>query len=192
MGENVHRKMNKSLPGEHIAVIEEAEPQGDYYVDGKGVIRAAKVATVIFDIDKRVVSLDGVALRSKPPEKGDMIVGVIEDSLPEDMQRMRVYKINGRESSARFTAIILSDKRRTGRGPSSKIGDIVRAKVMTRIDGMILASIADKDLGVLWTRCSRCGGSVVRQRDNTVKCTKCGHVDRRKLAPDFMSIDAII
>ena len=191
MGENVHRKMRESLPGEHIAVIEEAEPQGDYYVDGEGVIRAAKVTTVIFDIDKRVVSLDGIALRSRPPEKGDIIIGVIEDSLPEDMQRMRVYKINGRESNARFTAIILGDKRKT-RGPPSKIGDIVRAKVVTRVDGMILASIADKDLGVLWTRCSRCGGGVVRRRENTIRCTRCGYVDRRKLAPDFMSIDAII
>ena len=62
--------------------------------------------------------------------------------------------------------------------------DVVKAEIISHINGTIHASIDSQDLGVLFTKCRKCFGTVVKMRD-AVKCKDCGWIDDRKLSLDF-------
>ncbi len=65
------------------------------------------------------------------------------------------------------------------------IKDIVKARVLGTLNGVIHATIRDKELGVLFTKCRKCGENVVLFRD-IVKCIECGWTDDRKISTDFL------
>jgi exosome complex component CSL4 len=50
--------------------------------------------------------------------------------------------------------------------------------------GTIHSTIDSPELGVLFTKCRKCYGTVVKMRD-AVKCNDCGWIDDRKLSLDF-------
>ena len=68
------------------------------------------------------------------------------------------------------------------------VKDIVRLKILSHVNGTIHASIDEHDLGVLFTKCRKCFGVVVKVRD-AVKCSECGWIDDRKLSSDFEQAD---
>ena len=61
---------------------------------------------------------------------------------------------------------------------------MVKAEIISHINGTIHASIDSQDFGVLFTKCRKCFGTVVKMRD-AVKCKDCGWIDDRKLSLDF-------
>ena len=66
--------------------------------------------------------------------------------------------------------------------------DIVKLKIISHVNGTIHATIDEHDLGVLFTKCRKCFGRVVKIRD-AVKCSECGWIDDRKLSSDFEKAD---
>ena len=66
--------------------------------------------------------------------------------------------------------------------------DIVKAEIISHINGTIHGSIDSQDLGVLFTKCRKCFGIVVKMRD-AVKCKDCGWIDDRKLSTEFGKSD---
>ena len=66
----------------------------------------------------------------------------------------------------------------------------MKAKIISHINGTIHASIDSTDLGVLFTKCRKCFGTVVKMRD-AVKCKDCGWIDDRKLSSNFGKMDII-
>ena len=68
------------------------------------------------------------------------------------------------------------------------VQDIVKLKIINHINGTIHATINEPDLGVLFTKCRKCFGSVIKLRD-AVKCKECGWIDDRKLSSDFENSD---
>jgi len=64
------------------------------------------------------------------------------------------------------------------------VGDIVALRITGTLNGDIHATIGEPQLGVLFTRCRKCGGGVMLKRD-VVKCVECGWVDERKLSSDY-------
>jgi len=43
---------------------------------------------------------------------------------------------------------------------------------------------------VLFTKCKKCGGRVVKMRD-AIKCTDCAWIDERKLSTDYEKSDFV-
>ncbi|MGC9076961.1 MAG: exosome complex RNA-binding protein Csl4 [Conexivisphaera sp.] len=192
-GTSAKDREGKAAPGDGLAVIEEAIPLGDFYVDLQGIVRATKVSTFELKALLKELKVRGIPMRSQVPKPGDYVVGTVDEDLPEDMYSITIYKINNEETKAGITAILVTGRRPRGRGEGApvELNDIVRAKILGVVDGMAFAALSDDRCGVLWTRCSRCGGKVARQHGGYVRCLKCGNREYRRLAPDFLSVDAI-
>ena len=69
-----------------------------------------------------------------------------------------------------------------------KLGDVVRAKVSSTLNGMNQLSIEEPHLGVLATLCSVCGTPLTKD-GRAPTCQVCGSVEERKFADDFGSPD---
>ncbi|MBV1923752.1 MAG: hypothetical protein KUG68_06985, partial [Flavobacteriaceae bacterium] len=70
------------------------------------------------------------------------------------------------------------------------VKDLVKLKIIGHLNGAIHASIQEPELGVLFTKCRKCGKNVKPLRD-IIKCTECGWTDDRKLSSDFLKSDFI-
>jgi len=66
--------------------------------------------------------------------------------------------------------------------------DLVNLNNIEHLNGAIHASMQDPELGVLFTKCRKCGMDVKPLRD-IVKCVECGWTDDRKLSSDFLKTD---
>jgi exosome complex component CSL4 len=65
-----------------------------------------------------------------------------------------------------------------------KPGDIIRAKVISEKNQIYHLSTVDKNLGVLYAFCSRCG-TLLEQKRYEMHCSKCGNIEQRKTALDY-------
>jgi exosome complex component CSL4 len=65
-----------------------------------------------------------------------------------------------------------------------KPGDIIRAKVISEKNQIYHLTTVDKELGVVYGFCSRCGNPL-EQRRHEMRCTKCGNIEQRKTALDY-------
>jgi exosome complex component CSL4 len=63
-------------------------------------------------------------------------------------------------------------------------------KIVSHINGTIHAAINEPELGILYTKCRKCGGKVVSMRD-AIKCTDCAWIDERKLSKNFGKYDFV-
>jgi exosome complex component CSL4 len=70
------------------------------------------------------------------------------------------------------------------------VNDLVKIKILGTLNGAIHATINSPDLGVLFTKCRKCGSEVKPLRD-IIKCIECGWTDDRKLSNDFLKSDFI-
>ena len=68
------------------------------------------------------------------------------------------------------------------------VKDLVKLKIIGHLNGAIHATIQDPELGVLFTKCRKCGMGVKPLRD-IIKCVECGWTDDRKLSNDFLKTD---
>lgn len=176
------------LPGEKIALIEEFEGGSGTYEDN-GIVRSAWIGKPVFDFKKRVVTVNPTK-QTPLPKAGDIVIGFI-DNVPGNMVSMRILYVNGKKTDAGFTAISLM---RGGRGRKSvmfKVGDLVRAKIVSLLNANIHVDFRDRNLGVIYTVCHSCGGNVVSV-DGRVKCVECGTTEERKLAEDYGQVNLVL
>ncbi len=181
------RESKIALPGDDVATIEEFFSSDNTY-EYNGSIRSTSIGRVVYDIKGRVVKVN--ALKDiKIPNKDDYIIGFVHSTLT-NTANVRILSVNGRKSDARFDALYIS------RGKVKvynmfRVGDIVRAKVLSLLNGHIYLTFKDDNLGVIYTRCSSCGGEVVKVSSEEVKCIECNLTSSRKLASDYGNIDAL-
>ena len=173
----------QKIPGEEIAQIEEYLP-GDNTYEDDDVIRATTVGNVHLDSSERLASVD----RQKQitvPNVGDIIIGVVEANLPSMIAIMIKY-VNGKKVVADLECVCVTRHIRKKNIALAK--DVVKAEIISHINGTIHASIDSQELGVLFTKCRKCFGTVVKMRD-AVKCKDCGWIDDRKLSSEFGKSD---
>ena len=70
------------------------------------------------------------------------------------------------------------------------VKDLVKVKIIGKLNGAIHATLNGPELGVLFTKCRKCGKNVKPLRD-IIKCTECGWTDERKLSSDFLKSDFV-
>ncbi len=176
------------IPGDKVATIEEFEGLEGIYQHDDGMLRASRIGKITYDLKQRYVKVNG--LKSiLLPKKDDHVIGFIH-ILSSNSANIRIVYINGHRSDARFDAIYI------GRGKMKvqnmfRVGDMVRAKVISVLNGYIHVTFKDSNLGVIYTKCNHCGGDVVRLNSEEIKCIECNTVSSRKLADDYGNINAI-
>ena len=169
----------QKIPGEKIAQIEEYLPGENTYEDND-VIRSTVIGDVHLDTTERLASIN----RQKQitvPNVGDIIIGVVEANLPSMIAIMMKY-VNGKKVVGDLECVCVTRHIRKKNIALAK--DVVKVEIISHINGTIHASIDSQELGVLFTKCRKCFGTVAKMRD-AVKCKDCGWIDDRKLSTDF-------
>jgi exosome complex component CSL4 len=177
---------NLVLPGERLGVIEEFIPDSGTFVKD-GVIYSKIVGRALVDLQNRRVSVypvvDGVAV----PKVGTVVLGQIGNAQSDNVL-VRIFRVGKKKISGEFGGILhisdASDRYVNQMTDVCKPGDIVRAKVVSEKNRIFHLSTNDKNLGILYAFCGRCGTMLEQQRYE-MRCPKCGNIERRKLAPDY-------
>jgi len=178
-------KQKVVLPGDALAISEEFLPGPNTY-DADGTIRALLAGNVVKDLAQREVDVKPFAV-ARMPSIGDVITGQVE-AAQSSSAHMKIYYLNGAPTQGGFDGtILLREERGGGRGirrTQVKLGDIVRAKVVSTLNGIILLTISEPHLGVIVSLCSNCGNPL-SGGGGRARCENCGNVEERKFADDF-------
>ena len=174
---------NSVLPGDEIAVIEEYEAGSNACAD-EHVVRATVIGETETDQKKRLVNVKNYKTTSIP-EKGDIIIGTVE-AVMGSMIAVLINYINSKPVKSQVECICATRSLR--KKNVALVKDLVKLKIIGYLNGAIHASIQEPELGVLFTKCRKCGMNVKPLRD-IIKCVECGWTDDRKLSNDFLKTD---
>ena len=170
---------NSTFPGEKIASIEEYEAGHNTFDDGD-MVRAATVGEIDMNKTSRVANVSHPKLLSIP-KAGDVIVGSVA-AVMSSMIAVSIDYINGKPTTSKVECVCGTRNLRIRN--VALVNDIVTLKILSHINGTIHAAISEPELGVLYTKCRKCGGKVISMRD-AIKCTDCSWIDERKLSKNF-------
>ena len=178
------------LPGERLGVIEEFVPGKGTYVEN-GRIYSAITGQLEIDRAKREIYIQSKTHQPLLPKVGDIVIGKVTN-VQEKTMMMRIVQIGNKWLSTSFTGIMhISDSSpsyiRT-MDDAFKVGDVVRAKVISTKNREFHLSTQSDNLGVIQALCIRCGSSLSINR-NRLRCPICNYFDKRKLASDYSRDD---
>ena len=174
------------VPGERLGVIEEFIPDSGTYVKD-GVIYSKIVGRALLDLLNKRVSVYPLGNGELIPKVSSTVVGQIGNAQSDNVL-VRIFKIENKMLSGEFSGILhisdVSDRYIDSMNDVCKPGDIVRAKVISGKNRIFHLSTNDKNLGIVYAFCSRCGNLLEPQRYE-LRCPKCGSIENRKIAPDY-------
>jgi len=174
------------LPGERLGVIEEFIPDAGTYVKD-GVIYSKVVGRALLDLSNKRVSVYSLVHEARVPKVGSTILGQVSNVQTQNAG-VRIFKIDKKQLSGFFTGVLhISDVQL--RYVESlfnvcKPGDIIRAQVISEKNRVYHLSTKDKNLGVVYAFCSRCGYMLELKRQGMC-CPRCGKIEKRKTALDY-------
>ena len=174
---------NFVLPGDKIAITEEYEA-GNNACDDGNVVRATVIGENQIDKKERLVHVKNHKSLSVP-EVGDVVIGTVE-AVMGSMMAILIKYINGKAVKSQVECICPT--RNIRKRNIALVKDLVKLKITGHLNGATHATIQDPSLGVLFTKCRKCGMDVTPLRD-IVKCVECGWTDDRKLSSDFLKTD---
>lgn len=174
-----------TLPGDKIASIEEYEAGYNAFDDGN-MVRATAVGSVDIDKSQRIANIINPKILSVP-KVGDTIIGTVA-AVMSSMIIVTVDYINGSPTTSKVECLCAT--RNIRKKNVALVNDIVRLKTVSHLNGAIHTTMDDRDSGVLFTKCRKCGGKVVPMRD-AIKCTECAWIDDRKLSAMFGNSDFV-
>jgi len=168
-----------AFPGDKIASIEEFEAGYNTFDDGD-MVRAATVGEKILDKTSRIASIKHPKMLSIP-QVGDVIIGTVAAAM-SSMIAVTIDYINGKPTTSKVECVC--SIRNLRKKNVALVNDIVTLKILNHLNGTIHASIDEPELGVIFTKCRKCGEKVVQMRD-AIKCTECSWIDERKLSKNY-------
>ena len=174
---------NLVLPGDKIAITEEYEA-GNNACDDAHIVRATVIGESEVDKKERLVNVKNHKSISIP-EKGDIVIGTVE-AVMGSMIAVLINYINSKPVKSQVECICAT--RSIRKKNVALVKDLVKLKIIGHLNGAIHATIQEPELGVLFTKCRKCGMDVKPLRD-IVKCVECGWTDDRKLSRDFLKTD---
>ena len=174
-----------TFPGDKIAIIEEYESGKNTFDDGHNV-RSAVIGTTEIDKKNRIVQVRNSKLLSVP-QINDIVIGTVA-AVMSSMMAISIDYINNKPINSHVECICPT--RNLRKKSVALVNDIVVLKIINHLNGTIHATIDEPELGVLFTKCKKCGGHVIQMRD-AIKCTDCNWIDDRKLSKNFGKSDFV-
>ncbi|WP_010477947.1 exosome complex RNA-binding protein Csl4 [Thermococcus zilligii] len=174
------------LPGDHLGVIEEYLP-GEGVKEENGELIATRAGRVRIDQEKMEIYVEPVTDTPPLPKVGDIVLAQVIDVKPPAVivNLLRIEGESRREIATSKMAGIHVSSIKNGfvedLSSEFKIGDIVRARVISNEKSPIQLTTIDPDLGVVYAFCSRCRTPLIRRGDKLI-CPKCGNIETRKLS----------
>ena len=179
------------LPGDPLAVLEEFIPGPGTYVDEEGTIRASIRGTARYNLQARTVEVRP----DKPlavPRQGSDAVGLVTQVrhdlvLVELLGEVQLQPSPRwvREYSGRFLGALpianVSEEFIKDLYDYYRPGDIILARVINNSNPYQLLTKAPQ-YGVILAECSRCGARLQPVNQRTMRCPRCGHVEKRKVS----------
>jgi exosome complex component CSL4 len=138
------------------------------------------------DKETRVVNVSHPKLLSIP-KVGDIIIGTVA-AVMSSMVAITIDYINGKPTTSKVECICATRNMRIRN--VALVNDIATLKIIAHLNGTIHAVMDEPELGIIFTKCRKCGGKVVTMRD-AIKCTDCSWIDERKLSSNFGKNDFI-
>ena len=180
-------KKSAALPGDKLAVSEEFLP-GKHTYDDSGVIRALTAGEVQKDTAAMEISVKP-AVEPESIKIDDWITGQVE-TVQANSANVHIYFLNGKATYKDFSGMLtLRGLTGGGRGQRRttpvKLGDIVRCRVYSLVNGIIHLTIDEPDMGVVAALCGNCGRPLLKGTCTRAKCDECCNVEERKLAKYF-------
>lgn len=181
------RKSGKFVsPGERLGVIEEFIPDAGTYVKD-GVIYSKVVGRSLLDLPNKRVSVYPLVHGAIVPKIGSIVLGQVS-SVKTQNAVVRIFQIDKKQLSGFFASILhISDVQLRYVESMFNVcrpGDILRAKVISEKNKIYHLSTKDKNLGVVYAFCSRCGHILELGRQG-MRCPRCGKIEKRKTAPEY-------
>ena len=174
------------VPGDCLGVIEEFTSGPGTYVES-GTIHSKITGRTLLDMLNRQVSVYPLVQTVSIPQVGNIITGLVIEVKSKNAV-LRIFQIGDKMLSGFFKGALHISGVSHGYVDNMfnvcKAGDIMRAKVISTENRSVFLSTAEKDLGVIYALCSRCG-YVLQPGNRGMGCSKCGNVERRKTAPDY-------
>ena len=170
---------NICSPGEKIGSIEEYEAGSNSFDDGD-MVRSTIIGKTEIDKKERIASVASSKILSFP-QVGDVVIGDVAAVLGS-MIAVSIQYINGKPMMSHVECICST--RNLRKRTVALVNDTVALKIISHLNGAIHATISEPHLGVLFTKCRKCGGMVMPMRD-AIKCKECSWIDDRKLSKDF-------
>jgi exosome complex component CSL4 len=174
------------VPGERLGVIEEFIPDSGTFVKD-GVIYSKIVGRELIDLLNRRVSVYQLTKEPSVPKVSTVVIGQVANAQSDNVL-VRIFKVGDKNISGVFGGILhisdVSDRYVTAMTDVCRPGDIIRAKVISEKNRIYHLTTNDKNLGVMYAFCSRCG-NLLEQKGYEFHCSKCGNVETRKNASDY-------
>ncbi len=186
---------NLALPGDALAVMEEYLPgQGVYIDEENGYLRASLIGKVIKDIKTKNIKIHPIKQKHLFPRPGSIVIGYVS-SIRNDIAVITLFSTPKLKTlSTPLTGILHVSQASTGYTKTMYdilgLGDLVKVKVLSQENPFQL-TMKYQNLGVILTTCSKCGAVLRKTKDNKLVCPRCGNVETRKTAPDYINLKKI-
>jgi len=174
------------VPGDKLGVIEEFEPGSGTYVE-EGTIFSMSTGRELMDLLNKKVSVYPRTTMSGVPRVGSIVLGQVSE-VQSKQATIRIFQVGNRVLSGFFTGLLhisdVSPRYVESMYDVCKAGDLIRAKVTSDKNRVFHLTTNDRDLGVVYAFCSRCGHALSFRRMR-MRCPECGNFERRKTAQDY-------
>ncbi len=174
------------VPGDRLGVIEEFSPGSGTYVEG-GTIHSKITGCTLLDMLNKKISVYPLVPGAGFPRIGSIVTGQILD-VRSKMATLRILKLGKKPLSGSFTGFLhiaeASPNYVETMFEVCKPGDAMRAKVISDANRTFYLSTEERDLGVIYAFCSRCGHMLLMEKGG-MNCLRCGYVEKRKVASDY-------
>jgi exosome complex component CSL4 len=125
------------------------------------------------------------------PKVGSTVLGQVQD-VQSRTARLRISKVGENAIAGFFSGILHISDVSPGFVENMfevcKKGDLMRAKVISDKNRVFHLSTADKNLGVVYAFCSRCG-HLLPLKGQRVRCSSCDKIEKRKVASDYDEVE---
>ena len=185
--------MNKKivLPGEKLSTSEELL-SGEGTFEEDGVLRADRIGIYIVDEKHKKATVKPVTSIPVILKKGDTVLAEVRSVKPS-MVIAEVLHVVGKKrgisGDTNGTLRVSEISTSYVKDPSTEyaVGDIIRARV-TQVKPSLQLATKDRNLGVIKGLCTRCRNALIR-KGNSLECTRCGRIERRRAAIDYGEFD---
>ncbi|MFQ6076703.1 MAG: exosome complex RNA-binding protein Csl4 [Candidatus Bathyarchaeia archaeon] len=174
------------VPGDRLGVIEEFLPGEGTYVDD-GTVYSFRSGHAEIDLKNKTVSIRARTRIPPVPKRGDIVLARVM-GIQEKSLSMRIFKVGKTSISTPFSGLMHVSDVMEGfvrtMSDSFRVGDIIRARVISTANRRFHLSTEGERLGVVYSYCSHCGQLLVR-RGNSLYCPVCRRFRHRKAASDY-------